>query len=125
MYPFIRRHDACSKLQLSRVRGKLDELALFLKPTEEGAGGLRARCLDKVQPPLRARIRSIQELQMRFDLGVLVAEAVARRSLHHLLPARLLPLIKTCEKIDSNHLCKVSVAALLQQSCNSILPPTG
>jgi hypothetical protein len=40
MYPFIRRHDACSKLQLSRVRGKLDELALLLKPTEEGAGSL-------------------------------------------------------------------------------------
>jgi hypothetical protein len=62
---------------------------------------------------------------MRFDLRMLVAEAVARRSLHHLLPARLLPLIKTCEKIDSNHLCKVSVAALLQQSCNGILSPTG
>ena len=58
MYLFIRRHDDCSKLQLSQVRGKLDELALFLKPTEEGAGSLGARCLDIVQPPLRARNRS-------------------------------------------------------------------
>jgi hypothetical protein len=49
---------------------------------------------------------------MRFDLRMLVAEAVARRSMHHLLPARLLPLIKTCEKIDKNHLCKVKPLGL-------------
>jgi hypothetical protein len=66
MYPFIRRHDDCSKRQLSRVQGNLDELALLLKPTEEGAGRLGARCLYKVQPPLRVRNGSIQELQMRF-----------------------------------------------------------
>ena len=62
MYPFIRRHDACSKLQLSRVRGNLADLVLFLTPTEEGAGSLGAGCLDIVQPLLRARNRSIQLL---------------------------------------------------------------
>jgi hypothetical protein len=44
---------------------------------------------------------------MRFDLRVLIAEAVARRSLEQLLPARLLPLIKTSEKIDDYHLGKI------------------
>ena len=41
MYPFIRRHHPCCKLQLPRVRG---ELALFFKPTKEGAGWVSERC---------------------------------------------------------------------------------
>ena len=45
---------------------------------------------------------------MRFDLGMLVAEAVARRSLHQTFPARLLSLIKTSEKIDDNDLSNLS-----------------
>jgi hypothetical protein len=44
---------------------------------------------------------------MRRDLRMLIAAAVARRSLEESFPARLLPLIKTSEKINNNHLSEI------------------
>jgi hypothetical protein len=43
---------------------------------------------------------------MCYDLRVLTVEAVVRRSLEQMLPARLLSLIKTSEKFDDYHLGK-------------------
>jgi hypothetical protein len=50
---------------------------------------------------------------MCFDLRVLIAEAVVRRSLEQMLPVRLLSLIKTSGKIDDYHLGKYFIAMIV------------
>ena len=115
MYPLIRRHHPCCKLQLSRVQGELDELAFFFKPTKGDDGCLAGCGFNKVQASLRAGNRCIMELEIRFDLPVLIVGAVTRRSLDQLFPDRLMSLIKTSEKIDDYHLDKIMASPLVSQ----------